>query len=273
MTGNQSNQTVYSECRAREQTHVCSKCGGMLKTIYDDGYDEYESVCATDGTHRGFKRKLASAEVVKRGELDKELGQGVQAATEQALQQPGVYNPLMPREDVATRIPLTPTTIRMLQQFAADIGLKFHLGHVCLYQGHPYITIDGYYYLKNQRGYAFAVHTAPMTDKQRTAYRVGEGDHAYIAEAITAGGDVLNRGIGIVTADEMNKPSKNNPDSFAAPVVHNKPQIMAEKRAEWQLLQKMVPLGVDTPMPQGEALKPPPAKPATQEEIDLLWPG
>lgn len=119
----------------------------------------------------------------------------------------------------------------------------------------------------------FAVITAPMTDKQRTAYRVGEGDHAYIAEAITAGGDVLARGIGIVTAEEISAKSTNNPDQFRAPVVHNHPQILSEKRAEWQLLQKMIPLGAETPMTQGEALKPAPRAPVTQEDIDQLWPG
>ena len=271
MTQQNDSTELYRNCRAFEKTHVCAQCGGILVTIYNDTKKDWINACGEDKTHAGIKRRLSEAEVVKRGELDKERGTGAQQGMEKFYETQMRRSPLMPTEDVATRVVLSPVQIKSLEIFADTIRLKAFLGHVCLYHGKPYITIDGYYYLKNKLGLPFAVITAPMTLAERKSYMIGEGDHAYLARAITSGGDTLNTGIGIVTLEEMETKSKKNPESFAAPVVHNKPQIMAEKRAEWQLLQKMISLRVDI---HPEKTTPAPATstpPIPQEEIDNLF--
>ena len=171
-------------------------------------------------------------------------------------------NPLLPKADTATGVVISGEQMQGLVKFADSVSLKAYLGHVCLYFGKPYITIDGYYYLKSTMHLGFVVSTAPMTEAERKSYQVGDGDYAYLARALTKGGDVLNTGIGIITMTEWLEKSKKHPEQFAAPVVHNKPQIMAEKRAEWQLMQKMIPLGIK-PSP----VEPTPHEPSPKPDV------
>lgn len=261
MATQQQSPEEYSRIRALEKTHVCAQCGASIVTIHNNDTASWVSACGTNKSHRGIKQRPTNEQMLKRGELDAELGDGAQMGMEKFYETRPGSSPLMPTEDLVTRAVLSPVQIRELEIFADSVHLKAFLGHVCLYFGKPYITIDGYYYLKNKLGLGFAVCTFPMTPKERTSYQIADGDHAYLARAITSEGDVLNAGIGIVTLKEMSEKSRKNPESFAAPVVHNKPQIMAEKRAEWQLMQKMIPLGVDIPpdepTPRGPLPKPP----------------
>jgi hypothetical protein len=139
--------------------------------------------------------------------------------------------------------------------FAASVSLRAELGHVCLYYGKPYITIDGYYYHKNRTGMKFAVLTTPMTADERASYQVIDGDHAYISRALDRERGELGRGVGVVTQEEMNEKSEKHPEHFAAPVLHDKPQRMAEKRAEWQLMKKMCPIGADDNEAKADAVE------------------
>jgi hypothetical protein len=244
MTEQNVDTDRYLKCREAEKTHVCAQCGANLTTIFDTPVNHYVVRCGKDPAHKGAKRRETDIEVIKRGEANQVVGQGVQENIEKYWQDMPSANPLLPKQDTATGIVITGEQMQGLVKFADSVSLKAYLGHVCLYFGKPYITIDGYYYLKNVLHLGFVVSTAPMTTAERKSYQIGDGDHAYLARALTLGGDVLSTGIGIVTVEEMSEPSRKHPDQFAAPVVHNKPQIMAEKRAEWQLMQKMVPLGV-----------------------------
>jgi len=251
MTQQNTDTDNYLKCREAEQTHVCAQCGGNLNTIWNAEKNNYVLRCANNAEHRGGKRKETDIEVIKRGEASTVIGRGVQENIEKYWQEIPSANPLLPKADTATGVVISSEQMQGMVKFAESVNLKAYLGHVCLYFGKPYVTIDGYYYLKNVLGYKFAIATAPMTPEERVSYMVAEGSHAYLARALTRGGDEIARGIGIVTAEEINEPSKKHPDQFASPVVHNKPQIMAEKRAEWQLMQKIIPLGVK-PKPEEE---------------------
>ena len=177
----------------------------------------------------------------------------------------------MTTRDVATGSNLSPAQIQELVAFAGSVGLMAYLGHVCLYFGKPYVTIDGYYYRKATNHLPFAVSCLPMTDEERKSYQVTEGSHAFIARALSAGGDELNRGVGIITPEEMSEKSARNPEHFAAPLLHDKPQRMAEKRAEWQLLRKMIPLGLEVGPPEPTPRESSPKAEISQPETDELW--
>lgn len=264
---------TYRKLRAAEKTNICAICGANLVTVWNPKVNLHALICAHDPSHKGYRRRPTDTELVKRGELDKLKGPGAQADTEKFLEvKPGAIS-LAPTQDVATRQPLSLQQLVALGAFAQSVGLSAFLGHVCLYFGKPYVTIDGYHYWKNKHGSSFAVSCMPMTESERLLYMVTEGSHAFIARALTAGGDELARGIGIITLEEMSEKSRKNPENFAAPIVHNKPQRMAEKRAEWQLLRKMCPLGAEAGPPEATPRVSLPKAEISQAEIDGLWPG
>lgn len=267
----ESKDTPYEQLRTMEGTHVCGQCGARLVTVWNEEKAGSQLVCSKDHAHVGVKRIESNTTLLKRGELDTEHRAGTQADIETAITQGGGIHSLMAAADVATGRELTPIQINALVNFARSVDLKAVLGHVCLYFGDPYVTIDGYYYLKNKRALRFAVITQPMTPEERTAYQITKGSHAFIARAWNITSNELARGIGIITPEEMEEKSKKNPEHFAAPIVHDKPQRMAEKRAEWQLLKKMIPLGAESTPPEGVTPKVPPKVVVSDEEIDSLW--
>jgi hypothetical protein len=247
-----TNSEAYKKFREAEKTQVCAMCGANLTTIWDAGNKRYVLICAHDPNHAGYKRRPAEAQLVKQGQLDTVKGPGAQKDIEKFLANDPAASPLFPLEDVASRSALSRVQIEELILFAQSVGLKAELGHVCIYYGKPYVTIDGYWYRKYQTHSDFVVSCMPMTKMERDSYMVGEGDFAFIAIASTSGGDEIGRGIGILTVAEMSEKSEKHPEHFAAPIAHDKPQIMCEKRATWQLLRKMIPLGADIP-PQKSA--------------------
>jgi hypothetical protein len=83
-----------------------------------------------------------------------------------------------------------------------------------------------------------------MSTEEKKTYQLGKEDYGYLAEARDKDGVVVANGIGIATKDEIDEKSKRDPEQFRAPVVHDHPQRMAEKRAEWQLLHKVITLEV-----------------------------
>jgi hypothetical protein len=267
----ESAETKYAALRELEKTHVCATCGANLVTVWNDERAVSRLVCAKDHAHKGVKLILSNTTLLKRGELDTQHRAGTQADMEKAITQGEGVTSLAPLKDVATGDKLTLIQVSALANFATSVGLKAPLGHVCLYYGNPYVTIDGYYYLKNKGALKFAVCCMPMDQDERFAYQVTEGSHAFIARAISLGGDELNRGIGIITPEEMSEKSKKNPEHFAAPIVHDKPQRMAEKRAEWQLLKKMIPLGAERLEAGMKAVEDLEKKAAAEEDAKHLW--
>ncbi len=234
----------YEDMRAMEKTHVCAQCGGLPVTIHDAENDRYRLACGTDKTHNGFKRRISPTTALQRGEADKEIQPGAQQDLENRAKQSQTALDLLPATDIATKRALGLVEINALVVFAEKLGLNAYLGHVCLYHGKPYIDIDGYYYLNNKRHHPYRIAARPMTKEEKIAYMIEDATHAYIAEAWWVGEKIATNSCGYVTQDEINEKSERHPEHFRAPVVHSHPQRMAEKRAEWQLLRKLIPLEV-----------------------------
>lgn len=234
----------FDQLREMEKTHICTQCGGEPVTIFDDLNDRWRLACGLDKSHNGFKKRISATTAVKRGEGDKVIQLGAQKDLEERAKRSELALSWLPREDVATKAALNIVQIRNLADFAEGLSLSAFLGHVCLYHGKPYITIDGYYYSNNRREKPFGIATRPMTKEEKRDYMVEDATHAYIAEAWLEGEKVNTTGVGYVTAGELGQKSERHPAHFRAPVVHSHPQRMAEKRAEWQLLRKLIPLEV-----------------------------
>lgn len=232
----------YEEMRAMEQTHVCAECGAPLVTVWDSIERKHKLLCGQNGAHQGYQTILSPSQALARGKIDEVAGPGTQEALEQLAKEGKAAVSRLPTTDLATRQSLAAEQLKSLIVWGESIGVKPWLGHVCLYFGKPYVTIDGYYYKNNKRQEPYSLSTRPMTAEERKEYQLLKGDHGWLAEAMDRDGTPQGIGIGIVTKDEIEGKSEKTPEQFRAPVVHSHPQRMAEKRAEWQLLRKLITL-------------------------------
>ena len=234
----------YEQMRVLEKTHECSMCGGSLVTIWDSENDCYRVCCGKDPTHNGIRKIPTATELLKRGRFDEVAGTGAQKDIEaQAKRQPERFN-LMPKTDAQTGNGLTLADIDGLICFADSVGLNAFLGHVELYFGKPRVSIDGYYYKAKTRGENVSVLAQPASAEEYKQYKVPETDYFYIARGWLGVLEMKEVGLGIVTQDEIAEMSKKNVEQKRSPIVAKYPQRMAEKRAEWQLLRKLIPLEV-----------------------------
>jgi len=228
--------------KAMEETHACAVCGMPLVVIWNGDKNDYQLVCGTDRSHQGYQKILSTTQTLARGKMDEVAGPGAQKSLEKMAEKghPGL-NRLI-KTDLGADKALVPLQVANLELWGRSIGLKPYLGHVCLYFGKPYITVDGYYYLNNKRESPFCISTQPMSEQARKDYQLGDGDYGFIAEARDKKGRLVANAIGIATKAEVESKSKTKPDQFRAPVAHSHPQRMAEKRAEWQVLHKVIAL-------------------------------
>lgn len=234
----------YEQMRAMEKTHCCAMCNAPLVTIWDKENDCHRLCCGHDQTHDGFRRMLSPQKALQRGEANEVIGPGAQKDLEERAKRSQMIFSLLPKEDIATKRALGIAEIGGLTLFAEQLGLNALLGHVCLYHGKPYITVDGYYYLNSKRDKPFQIGVEPMTQEEKVAYMIEDATFAYIAQAWLDDRLLPETGCGYVVKDELEAKSRRDPEQWRAPVVHDHPQRMAEKRAEWQLLRKLIPLEV-----------------------------
>jgi hypothetical protein len=133
---------------------------------------------------------------------------------------------------------LTEPDKRLLALVAITYGFDPLMGEITIYQGKPYVSIDGRYRKAQETGLFMGMSTRPATKSEKTEWEIPEGDFFFHAEA-----EVYNKeakrtakfvGWGRIRTDEM---KINNPGDKYKPIVTN-PQRMAEKRAEAQALRK-----------------------------------
>jgi len=232
----------YHQMRRMEKSHICAQCQGELVTIWDGATNQHRLVCGQDRSHQGYQARLNMHSMLCRGKLDQEIGPGAQKMAEEMAARNPNRQALTPSYDLATKEPIARDKFLALEKWANSLGLKLYLGHVCLYHDKPYITIDGYYYLANKQGKNYQIGTRPLDSEERIKHQIPEGAYAYLAEVWLEGVKLPPTGLGIVTKEEIESRSERHPHEFRAPVVHDHPQRMAEKRAEWQLLRKLIPL-------------------------------
>jgi len=127
---------------------------------------------------------------------------------------------------------------RMLALVTITYGFDPLMGEISIYQGKPYVSIDGRYRKAQETGLFMGMNTRPATKQEKDEWGIPEGDFFFHAEA-----EVYNKeakrtakfvGWGRIRVDEM-KIVKDG-DKYK-PIVTN-PQRMAEKRAEAQALRK-----------------------------------
>jgi len=124
-------------------------------------------------------------------------------------------------------------------EYARRVGLRPELGHICLYYGKPWVTIDGWYYRFRGAYPDGKVVTRPLSSNERLDFQLDEHIIAWKAEVYAKdGGDLLAVGYGYASKGE-------EPLAKGSAVEPRWPARLAEKRAEEDALRKVVPLELE----------------------------
>jgi hypothetical protein len=119
---------------------------------------------------------------------------------------------------------------------AINYGFDPLMGEVSIYQGRPFVSIDGRYRAAQETGKLDGVESRPANKQERTDWEIPDGDYFFRSDVYVKGCLHAFIGWGRVRKTET-EPRKDKPGDYYKPVVTN-PQRMAEKRAEAQALRK-----------------------------------
>lgn len=252
------------ELERRAKTEVCRECGGPLVVRYPSG--EPVLACGTDPSHTGTKR-----------EVWKHAGHGAFRKEGETMESKALTQ--MPRAEMEQRVNsakwpanLTVVEKQMLATVALEYGLDPLMGELSIFQGKPYICINGRRRKAQEHGDMDGMEdTRPATRDEREAWGIPDGDYLFRAAIYKKGCRMPFVGWGRVKHEEIDKLRAsalgNKRDPEAIPAVKD-PQAHAAKRAEGQALMK----GWHIPLPSIEdiegtvdvdyrVIEEPPAKP------------
>lgn len=219
----------YDKLKEMADTQLCAEHKLPLEVAWHAGEDDYVLLCS--------KGHYPDAVTPKETEI-----QAMRRSANIALPI-GAF--ALPDTDLGSKAALTVQQQRALVDYARHYGLDAYRGHVCIMYGKPYIGIDGYLYKANKSKRPYRMPSRPMTDEERTQYQVGDKDIAWLCELDTLAPASYHIGIGIVRAEELTEEAKGKPGQLRYPVVAAHPQLLAQKRAEWQALRRGFPIGED----------------------------
>jgi hypothetical protein len=109
------------------------------------------------------------------------------------------------------------------------LGVRAELGEIMLYQGKPYITIDGRIRIAHNSGLLNGIDPHPAASMERTRYIVKDGEHLWKCLVFKKGAIRPFVGWGHVRLGDRNPVSKTHP------------QEMAKKRAKYDALRLAFP--------------------------------
>jgi hypothetical protein len=126
---------------------------------------------------------------------------------------------------------LSQSDVRLLSLAARTYGFDPILGEISIYQGRPFISIDGRYRKAQETKMFDGIETRPANKQEKTDWDIPDGDYFFRSECWVKGSSRPFVGWGRVRQSEINPNGKFKP-------VDVNPQRMAEKRAEAQALRK-----------------------------------
>lgn len=129
-----------------------------------------------------------------------------------------------------------PALGRMIAKVSIAYGLDPLMGELILFQGKPYVTIDGRLRKAQEHEQYAGLECRPATQEEREQFRCAETDHLWRAEVYRRDWKKPVIGWGRVTANE------------GSPVAKAHPQLLAEKRAKARALRDAFSI----PLPSAE---------------------
>jgi hypothetical protein len=206
----------------------CGDCGGLLVISWGGyyGYEGYILRCAFDINHSTITRH------------DMELENKLREANLDSKALTTMDENTMVKRIGMAKFPqdLKANEIQLLAKVAINYGFDPLMGEVSIYQGRPFVSIDGRYRAAQETGRLDGVESRPASKQERADWEIPDGDYFFRSDVHVKGCGFPFTGWGRVRKEET-QPRKDKPGDYYKPVVTN-PQRMAEKRAEAQALRK-----------------------------------
>ena len=223
--------------RHADKGYLCAECQGSLTVAWGGslGIQSYILRCGSNVNHEGITRhdKKYEDKVRQIKEARGMDSKALEAMNEQTMLQ-RVEMGKFPQD-------LKPEEKRLLAQVAITYGFDPLMGEVTIYQGNPFISIDGRYRKAQETGRLDGVNTRPATKQEREDWQIPDGDYFFRSEVWVKGSSRPFVGWGKVRKSETTGGKGYKP-------VETNPQRMAEKRAEAQALRKAFHI----PLPSAE---------------------
>ncbi len=227
---------------AADPRRKCGQCDGNLTVAWggSHGIDGYILRCSNDMDHNTVERLRPSEEErwfhrLLRGEA--KLNQN----TSTALM-------TMTEKDMVERVgkakfvkDLTAVEAKRLALACITYGFDPIMHELTIYQGNPYVSVDGRYRKAQETGQLDGVSCRPATKEERQEWEVADEDKFFRAEVYRKDAQHPFVGWGKVTAKEIERANEHTP-------LATNPMRMAEKRAEVQALRKAFSI----PLPSAE---------------------
>ncbi len=210
--------------RVKAQGYLCRECQGGIAVAWGGsfGVNGWILRCVKDINHTGITRHNLKTEHQQR----REYSMDSTALTKMTETQ------MMERVNMA-RFPqdLTVQDKKLLAQAAISYGFDPLMGEISIYQGRPFVSIDGRYRKAQETEKLDGVETRPATKQEREDWQIPEGDYFFRSEVYLKGASRPFTGWGRVYLAETIGGKGFKP-------IEKNPQRMAEKRAEAQALRK-----------------------------------
>ena len=209
--------------KAAKNNSLCTQCQGLLVLAWGfaHGFDGWILRC-TDISHTGITRHNIKQEKIIKEAYSMD-------STALIKMEPGQ---MMERIEMA-KFPkdLTTPEKKMLAQVAITYGFDPLMGEITIYQGRPWVSIDGRYRKAQETGKLDGVSTRPATKQEREDWQIPDGDYFFRSEVYVKEARFPFVAWGRVRGSETQGGKGYTP-------VETNPQRMAEKRAEGQALRK-----------------------------------
>jgi hypothetical protein len=212
--------TLEEMKRLAEDGHLCGECGGRLTVAFVNGQDVLR--CGNSLEHKTITRHDYRDE--------KRIGEYRMDSTALTKMTPGMMEARVAIGKFSSD--LAPIERKHLAMLAINYGFDPAMGEMTIYQGRPYISIDGRYRKAQETGKLAGVNTVPATPEEYKAWKIPEED--YFFKAVVKKRE--NGNVDEYTGWGRVRASETHGKGFRP--VESNPQRMAEKRAESQALRK-----------------------------------
>lgn len=226
----------------------CATCGAGLTVAWSGPKNSYMLRCGQVLEHEGIKplgRDPWKTEIMARlrGGFDQMETKALQKLSpEQMLER--INKGKFPKD-------LTPQDKQLMATIALEYGFDPFFGELMIYQGNPYVRINGLRRHAQESEELEGIESWPATKEERAARGVPDDDYLWKVFVWRRGSTHPFVGWGHVRAAEVERARKqadaHGRQADALPLV-NDPNLMAEKRGETAGLRK----GFHIPLPSAE---------------------
>jgi hypothetical protein len=209
---------TYDELQKLSRTHLCGVCHSNVTVAWID--NRYVLRCANDLSHGTIANKPRIPDYLSK-EIEKSMSTQI-AKFDRVQMEARVNHAKFPQE-------LKPQEKVVLVRAALDYRLDPLMGELTIFQGKPFVSIDGRLRKAHESGQFEGIESRPATEDERKARGTPEGNKLWRSEVFKVGCSHGFVGWGEVKAGEM-KGNEHLPTVAW-------PDRMAEKRSQVMALR------------------------------------